>query len=86
MFQVLIDAPGQDRRVFSTKQIALTSIKIDIKRGALKTAVTNAWKAANVDATFGQSGWGKKLARRAVSTMLSPVLMSGPGFFPHTGW
>ena len=65
--RLLVEGPtsGVRRQIINVKRVALTAIKLEgIKRGAPSEEVKSAYEAANVDATFAASGWGKKLARK----------------------
>ncbi|CAG9463235.1 unnamed protein product [Pedinophyceae sp. YPF-701] len=62
--RVLVDGPGEERRVHSLKRLAVTDIKIDVERGAKKSAIVKAWQAADVPKMFAATGWGKKMAAR----------------------
>lgn len=61
---MLVDGPGQQRRQYNLKRLALTDLKIDIARSAKKTAVLKAWQDAGVTEKFAASNWGRKLAAR----------------------
>lgn len=64
---MLVDGPTSRlrRQVINVKRIALTSIKVDgIARGDPIKKVEEAYKSADVDKTFAESGWGKKIARK----------------------
>jgi large subunit ribosomal protein L14e len=72
--RVLIEGPGMGvkRQVMSVKRIALTTIKLEgLKRGATGAEVKAAYDAANVEASFAASGWGKKLDRKAKRAALT---------------
>lgn len=66
--RVLVDGPttGLRRQVWNVKRLALTSIKVDgLERAAASDVVKAAYEAADVDATFAKSGWGKKIDSKA---------------------
>lgn len=65
--RVLVDGPSCNlrRQVMNVKRLALTSIKIDgIARGCVAEEVAKLYKAADVDAVFAASGWGRKISRK----------------------
>merc|ERR1712225_190134 len=55
---------GVARQVMGYKRLSLTDIKIDIGRGAKAKSVDAAYTAADVDAQWAATSWGKKLAAR----------------------
>merc|ERR1712093_633548 len=55
---------GVARQVMGYKRLSLTDIKIDIGRGAKAKTVDAAYAAADVDAQWAATSWGKKLAAR----------------------
>merc|ERR1712054_113854 len=65
--RALVYGPGDSgvaRQLVSYKRLSLTDLNIPIQRGARKATVEKAWAAANVEAAWEQTGWGKKMAAR----------------------
>jgi large subunit ribosomal protein L14e len=68
--QALIDGPanvtGVRRQVINFKSVSLTDFTVNIARNARQAKLTKEWAAADVAKKFASSGWGKKLASKAV--------------------
>ena len=64
--RILVEGPtsGVRRTVLNVKRVALTALKIQIKRGEEKGEVEKAYKGADIDTKFAESRWGRKLAKR----------------------
>lgn len=66
--RVLVEGPttGVKRQVVSVKRLALTSILIEgVARGEKTKEVAEKYSAADVDAKFAASSWGRKIESKA---------------------
>jgi len=59
-----VDAPGVKRDVISLRRLAITDLKVDIKRACDGAACAAAWKSADIPGKWAASTWGKKIARQ----------------------
>ena len=66
-----MDGPGESRRQYNLKRLALTDIVLDVERGVRKTTLMSAWQKLNVTEKFNSSAWGRKLAARAKKANLT---------------
>lgn len=64
----LVDGPvnltGLMRQIVPFKRIALTDLKVKIKKNARQKELTEAWEKKNIQAKWDNTAWAKKLAAK----------------------
>ena len=58
-------------QVLSFKWLSLTDLKVVVPLNARQSTLVAAWKAADVQAKWAASAWGKKLAARAAKASMT---------------
>lgn len=60
--KALVDGPttGVDRQKINFRRLALTDLKVDIKRCPKASVLSKAWKEGDIDAKWAKTSWAKK--------------------------
>merc|ERR1712217_28686 len=69
--RVLVDAPGEIRRLKFLKQLALTKLKIDIPRAARKKTLQKKLTQQNILSKFASRSWALNIAKRKAKSSLT---------------
>lgn len=75
LLQALVDGPDTlthvRRQVINFKWLSLTPLTVKVQRNARQKTLAAAWKAADVQAKFAGSSWGKRLAKKQTTAALT---------------
>lgn len=67
------ESGGVTRQVINLRRVSLTDMAFKLGRGARAKSVKAAWAAADVEAKWAASSWGKKLAGQRTKAAASDL-------------